>query len=112
MQTACLACVSVVGASSILRHAVRSKCGAGAGRSQDSVFVCSSALGSCVNHPAWLSSDHPWGVLSLTDGVTVEPRKPTIHKTGRIWTAYLTSAIFNDSWVMPDDLGLQMEYMH
>lgn len=36
--------------------------------------ACSSALGSCVNHPAWLSSEHPWSVLSLTDGLTLEPR--------------------------------------
>lgn len=33
--------------------------------------------------------------------------KPTIRWRGRIWTAYLMNA--SDSWMMPDDLGLQME---
>lgn len=83
-----------------------------AGRSQDRVVRGGSALGSCVNHPAWLSSDLPRGVLSLTDGITVEPRHLRFPKAGRIWTAYLTSSIFSDSWVMPDDLGLQMEYIY
>lgn len=36
--------------------------------------VCSSTLGSCVNHLERLSSHHPRGVLLLTDGITVEPQ--------------------------------------
>lgn len=35
--------------------------------------VCSSNFGSCVNHPAWLSSEQPRGVLLLSDGLTLEP---------------------------------------
>lgn len=35
--------------------------------------ACRNTLGSCVNHPARLSSEHPWGMLLLTDGLTLEP---------------------------------------
>lgn len=98
-------------------RSVRSKRTSGASGSQERALACGGALGSCVKHPARLSSDHPWGALSPTNGVTVEPLKATSHKrkktkkkTDRIWTACLTSAAPNDSRVMPDDSGLRKEY--
>lgn len=79
IQTACLACVTAVGISNFTPcHQI--KRAAGAGGSQDR--VCSSNFGSCVNHPAWLSSEQPRGVLLLSDGLALEPW------SGRIWITY------------------------
>lgn len=90
---ACLSdrlCVWHVWASPILHHVVRSKWGAGAGRSQDEV----------------LRAEHSWvmcepsstAVIGTSLGCTVADwwphtgaLKPTVQKAGRIWTAHTTS---------------------
>lgn len=70
----------------------------------------SGALGSCAKHPAWLSSERPWGVLSLTDGLTLElpgdPRSRPANKTGPD-----LDYISNDGFFLfpRGDFGPQME---
>ena len=73
-QTACLACVSAAGISDFTaRRQIKAR--PGCRRVTGRGVACRKALGSCVNHPARLSSEDPRGVLSLSDGLTLEPRK-------------------------------------
>lgn len=72
-QTARLACVSAAAVFN-LTPACRIKACGWRWQVTGQAALCSGALGSCVNHPARLSSEDPRGVFPLTDGITAEPQ--------------------------------------